>query len=260
MDSIEMNPDNALQTLVCTADSTDERRRRKKLLAATLRVIAKHGHGDGAAGHVSVRDAVLTDCMWMNPFGASFYSIGEDDLILLASDGRVLEGKGECQPSTAALHLEIQRSRPEVTAIAHAHTVFATAMSAAGTLLKPISIDACVFRNEQMLFDEFRYGEDMRDAAIRFASELGHRSVGVWRAHGIWSVGRTLESALWKLLAYERACQIQVYSSLIGPAKEIPAELAGIPGDIEVLAHLSGGSLYDSIRENAQDAQNLIYR
>ncbi|CAH2785906.1 MAG: hypothetical protein CBARDCOR_4015, partial [uncultured Caballeronia sp.] len=141
-----------------TADSAEERERRKELLIATLRVIANHAHADGVAGHVSVRDPILTDCMWMNPFGASFYSIRKDDLVLIAPDGKVLGGKGECQLSTAALHAEIQRSRPEVIGIGHAHTVFATAFSATGTLLKPISIDACVFRNEQMLFDEFRKG------------------------------------------------------------------------------------------------------
>lgn len=42
----------------------EERTYRKEHLAAVFRVLAKHGHGEGIAGHCSVRDPVQPDCFW----------------------------------------------------------------------------------------------------------------------------------------------------------------------------------------------------
>ena len=47
-----------------------------------------------------------------------------------------------------AIHSEIHRARPDVTAIAHAHTRSGRAWSATGRLLEPLSQDACAFYDD----------------------------------------------------------------------------------------------------------------
>ncbi len=45
----------------------EERLYRKQHLAAAFRVFAKFDYAEGVAGHISVRDPILTDHFWLNP-------------------------------------------------------------------------------------------------------------------------------------------------------------------------------------------------
>lgn len=45
----------------------EERLYRKQHLAAAYRIFAERGFDEGVAGHISVRDPILTDHFWLNP-------------------------------------------------------------------------------------------------------------------------------------------------------------------------------------------------
>lgn len=53
-------------------DKHEERTWVKQHMAACFRYWGKLGYGEGTAGHITVRDPVLTDHYWMNPFGMHF--------------------------------------------------------------------------------------------------------------------------------------------------------------------------------------------
>lgn len=53
-------------------DKHEERTWVKQHMAACFRYWGKMGFGEGTAGHITVRDPVLTDHYWMNPFGMHF--------------------------------------------------------------------------------------------------------------------------------------------------------------------------------------------
>lgn len=44
-------------------------------MAAAFRYWGKQGYGEGISGHITVKDPVLPDHYWMNPFGVHFSSI-----------------------------------------------------------------------------------------------------------------------------------------------------------------------------------------
>lgn len=44
-------------------------------MAAGFRYWGKVGYGEGISGHITVKDPVLKDHYWMNPFGVHFSSI-----------------------------------------------------------------------------------------------------------------------------------------------------------------------------------------
>lgn len=50
----------------------EERLYRKQHLAAAYRVFANCGYDEGVAGHISVRDPILTDHFWLNPLRRVF--------------------------------------------------------------------------------------------------------------------------------------------------------------------------------------------
>jgi hypothetical protein len=53
-------------------DKYEERTWLKQHMAGCFRYWGKMGFGEGTAGHITVRDSVLTDHYWMNPFGMHF--------------------------------------------------------------------------------------------------------------------------------------------------------------------------------------------
>ena len=53
---------------------------------------AERGFDEGVAGHISVRDPILTDHFWLNPLSQHFSQIKVSDLILVNEDGDVVVG------------------------------------------------------------------------------------------------------------------------------------------------------------------------
>ena len=53
-------------------DMYQERTWLKQHMAGCFRYWGKMGFGEGTAGHITVRDSVMPDHYWMNPFGMHF--------------------------------------------------------------------------------------------------------------------------------------------------------------------------------------------
>lgn len=53
-------------------DKHEERKWIKEHMAGSFRYWGKMGFGEGTAGHITVRDPVMPDHYWMNPFGMHF--------------------------------------------------------------------------------------------------------------------------------------------------------------------------------------------
>jgi hypothetical protein len=49
----------------------EEREYLKGRLAAAFRIMGARGFDEGVAGHITIRDPVEPDTMWINPFGTS---------------------------------------------------------------------------------------------------------------------------------------------------------------------------------------------
>lgn len=101
----------------------DERRHRKERLAGALRLFGRQGFEDGVSGHITVRDPQYTDCFWVNPFGVPFAHITVSDLVLVNSEGQVVEGGHHVNQAAFTVHSQVHAARPDVVAVAHCHSV-----------------------------------------------------------------------------------------------------------------------------------------
>lgn len=84
-----------------------ERQYRKQHLAAAFRVFADRGFDEGVAGHISVRDPILTDHFWLNPLSQHFATITVSDLELVNEDGQVVIGDEPINAAAFAIHSEV---------------------------------------------------------------------------------------------------------------------------------------------------------
>jgi len=195
----------------------EERQHRKQRLAAGFRLFGKFGFEEGVAGHITARDPERLDHFWVNPFGISFIHIKVTDLLLVDSDGTVVEGKGAVNTAAFAIHSTIHAARPDVVAAAHSHSVYGKAWSSLGRLLDPLTQDACAFYEDHALFDDFSgvvYGTDEAGALAR---ALGDKKALLLQHHGLLTVGETVDEAAFWLHLLERCCEAQLLVASLAP-------------------------------------------
>ncbi len=233
-----------------TRSVAGERLYRKQRLAAALRLFARMGFDEGAAGHITARDPEHPDRFWINPFGMHFGHVRVSDLLLVDADGSVRSGEGRVNPAGFTIHSQLHAARPDVVAAAHAHSVHGRAWSALARRLDPLTQDACAFYDDHDVFGEF--GGVVVDAGEgkRIAACLGGGKAVILRNHGLLTVGGSVQEAAWWFISMERACQVQLLAEAAGnplcvdpDVARATREIIGSPG----IGRLSFRPLYADI-------------
>ncbi|KAK7916914.1 arad-like aldolase/epimerase [Apiospora marii] len=197
----------------------DERTYRKQHLAAAFRVFADRGFDEGVAGHISVRDPILTDHFWLNPLSMHFSLIKVSDLILVDEDGLVVEGDEPINTAAFTIHSAIHRARPDANAACHAHSVHGKAFSVFGRELEMITQDSLRFYKSHAIYDSFGGVVVDRAEGDRIARALGpHNKAVILQNHGLLTVGQTVDEAAFWFLSLERTCQAQLLADAASAA------------------------------------------
>jgi ribulose-5-phosphate 4-epimerase/fuculose-1-phosphate aldolase len=205
----------------------DERQHRKQRLAGALRIFGRLGFGEGVAGHITARDPELTDHFWVNPFGMSFRHVRVSDLILVDHHGTVVHGRKPVNRAAFVIHAAVHAARPDVIAAAHAHSVHGKAFSSLGVPLDPITQDACAFFEDHVVVTEGGGAVVLEEEAGRaLAAGLGSHKAAIHQNHGLFTVGQSVDEAVWWFVTMERSCQAQLLAQAAGTPKLIPAEMA----------------------------------
>jgi len=98
--------------------------------------LVKHGLVIHTWGNVSGKDHE-TGLVVIKPSGVSYSSMKEEDMVVLGSDGNIVEGK--YKPSTdSPTHLFLYNAWPSLGGIVHTHSSYATAWAQAGKDIPPL--------------------------------------------------------------------------------------------------------------------------
>lgn len=204
----------------------EERRHRKQRLAAGFRLFARFGYDEGVAGHITVRDPDLKDHFWVNPFAMHFARICASDLVLVDGKGEVVEGNRPVNRAAFAIHSRVHAARPDVAAAAHAHSMYGKSWSTLGRLLDPLTQDACAFFEDHGLFDDYTGVVYATEEGERIAKALAEYKAVILRNHGLLTVGRTVDEAVWWFIAMDRTCHSQLLAEAAGKPVPIDRENA----------------------------------
>lgn len=210
----------------CSTTVEGERQHRKRQLAAAFRVFARYGFDEGIAGHISARDPELSDHFWVNPFNVHFSRITVGDLLLIDNKGRVVEGSRKTNKAAFSIHSAIHEARPEVIAVAHAHSIHGRAWSALGRSLDPIVQESCAFWSDHVVFEDYRGLVLDRSEGDLIARALGKARAAILRHHGFLTVGRSVEEAAWWFISMDRAAQMQILAESAGTPRLMADEEA----------------------------------
>ena len=205
----------------------EERLHRKQKLAGALRIFGRFGFGEGVAGHITVRDPEFPDHFWVNPFGLSFRHMTVSDLILVNHDGDVVYGSQPVNRAAFVIHSAIHSARPDIVAAAHSHSPYGKAFSSLGLPLAPLTQDACIFYGDHHVIAE-QGGAVVLDveAGRELAAKFPDGKAAIHQNHGLFTVGQTVDEAVFWFVTMERSCQAQLAAMAAGDPIEIRDEYA----------------------------------
>ncbi|OQV04212.1 Clas II Aldolase and Adducin domain-containing protein [Cladophialophora immunda] len=194
------------------ADKHEEREYLKGRLALAFRLFGKYGFDEGVAGHITLRDPVNPHTFWVNPFGRAFSQMRRRDLILIDHEGKVIDGGENRLLNTAAymIHAAVHEVRPDVLCAAHSHSLYGRTFCALGLPLDITTQDSCAFYNDLALYQSFRGVVLAKEEGQNIAQALGAKKAALLQNHGLLTVGRSIEEAIYWFVKLEKCCQTQL--------------------------------------------------
>lgn len=178
-------------------------------VAQAYRRLGEKGLITGSAGNVSLR---VGEVLLITPTGVPWEQLRAREIVALDLAGRV---QGQGFPSSEwRLHVAIYRARPEVRAVVHTHSPWATAVACAGRAL-PVLPD-----EGRMLFGEAIPVAEAAppgtwELARNAAAALGSGPAVLLARHGLVAAGESLSRAL---LFAEKAEEVARLFLLRSPA------------------------------------------
>jgi L-fuculose-phosphate aldolase len=197
----------------------------KETLIDAGRILENDGQGDYVLGHVTARLPDDPDRFLMKPATIGLEEMTRDNIITVDIEGEKVAGSMP-RHNEVFIHSEIMRARPDVQAVVHTHAPHAIAFASLGRPLLPVAHGGSLFCDGLPVFSETTdlIIDQPRGKAV--ARTLGRHDALLLLSHGIVTVGRTVEEAVFLALALEKACRMQLLVEACGGPKVMtdPAE------------------------------------
>ena len=198
----------------------------KRAVVDAARRMVELGLVTGASGNVSARlgRSDSGDLLAITPSGRRYEDVTQDDIAVVDFDIEPVEGA--LPPSSEALlHVAIYKTRPDVGAVLHTHSVFASVAAVAGVEeIPPITDEMVVSIGGAIRLSEYAF-PGTQGLADSVCEALSERNAALIRNHGAVGVGRDLDEALEVCALTERVAQVFVYASMLGQVEQLPQEV-----------------------------------
>jgi len=155
------------------------------------------------SGNISVRLPDRPDAFAITPSSESYLSMEADRIVIMTIDGEILQCPGDGKPSSEwRLHAELYRAKPQVKAIVHTHSPYATSFSVLRETIPLILIEMEPWLGGPVPLAEYAPTGSLQ-LGLNVARDIGNAGGCLMANHGSVAVGDTLN------LAYVRACYVE---------------------------------------------------
>ena len=183
----------------------------KKNIAEIIRVsneIYDKGLVSGKWGNISAR---FGDAVAITPTLKSLSNLNEEDIVLVNMEGEVLtNGKPS---SEVNMHLEIYKKRPDVKAIVHTHSPYATGFAFSDKKLKRMEGFGEI---KNPYLSSIEYKKPGTDELAKSASEgIGDEDVLLLKNHGVICVSDSLKEAMLLAVFVEETAKTQFVTLML---------------------------------------------
>ena len=158
----------------------------------------------GTFGNISIYNREL-DLFAITPSGFDYYKTSPADCVVLKPDGTIVEG--ERKPSSEVdLHRIFYQRRPDVNAVVHTHSVYATTLSCLGWKVPKLHYLVAYSGFEVPYIPYVQFGTyELAEAAYE---AMGENRACILGNHGLVSVGKDLPFTMDVAEQIEFCCQL----------------------------------------------------
>ena len=185
----------------------------KEIIEVSKEIYDK-GLVSGKSGNISVRFGDGT--VGITPTLKSLADLKEEDIVLVDFDGNNLS-KGK-PSSEVNMHLEIYRKRPDIKAIVHTHSPYATGFAFSDRKLKRLEGFGEI-KNPYLKYVDYEKPGSQK-LALKVGDAIAGEDTLILKNHGVVCVGENLKEA--KLLAVfiEESSKTQFISHMLNSAED----------------------------------------
>lgn len=194
----------------------------KRRVIAVAVEAEKEGLCRHKSGNFSMKDA-KTGYIVVTPTGIKREDLNEDAIIVVDSEGKVVENRSTYKPTSELLmHLVAYKARPDISAVVHTHAIFATVFAVQSKEIRPIVFEAFGYGGKLPIAKYGRPGT--MELANSIIDPLKQSDACLLEKHGALTVGNSIEDAYLKMQYVEDVARIYFYSLLLGKEPDVIPE------------------------------------
>ena len=161
-------------------------------------------------GNISCR---VGDKVLISVLGVPLDNLDQDgNVVVIDLKGNLLEGKAE--PSSEKLmHLKLYNTRDDVEAVIHTHSSYASAFGYLRKGIQPVNPESEYLLRKVPIVPPFMYGT--QELADSVAKHLKDNRAALLAGHGVITVGKDLEEALYIAELVEETAKINYFVSTL---------------------------------------------
>lgn len=163
---------------------------RQQIVDYGLKLLSS-GLTTGSGGNLSILSPD-DDLIAIGPSGIDYDQVSVEDVVIVDRDGQIVEGR--CKPSSElSFHLALYRARPELRAVVHTHSVYATTMACLHWEIPAVHYLVAFSGDKVPLAAYATFGSDA--LADNVVTGIGHYNAVLLANHGLVTVGTDIRSA-----------------------------------------------------------------
>jgi L-fuculose-phosphate aldolase len=220
-------------------------------IADAGRELERMGLVEGTSGNLSARDRA-GGTVAITPSSVEYPRIRPADVLLVDGDGNLEEGRH--QPSSElSMHLAVYRDRPDVGAVVHTHSRWATTWAVLGREIPAVHYVIASIGYSIRVAPYATFGTE--ELARNVVATLGADNAVLLASHGVLAMGADLRAAL------ENAVRVEFLAEVYWKASRIGAPVVLAPEEIDrvraqMAAKRAGGSIPERPAAAAEDARD----
>jgi L-fuculose-phosphate aldolase len=196
----------------------------RQQLLETMQRLDRLGMVSGSSGNASIKLPTADDqaqLYLVTPAAISYDVITAEQMVLVNHDLEIVENTALVPSSESLLHIAVYDQRPDVSAIIHTHSIYASVQAVKAEAIPPIIDEMTVYIGGQIEVSEYGF-PGTPELAQKSVEALGDRRAAIIRNHGMFAVADTLAEALRVAELVERVAEIYVHAKISGTIVPVP--------------------------------------
>jgi ribulose-5-phosphate 4-epimerase/fuculose-1-phosphate aldolase len=199
-------------------------------LAACYRIFAMLGWAEMIYNHITVRlpRSVAGDDkqFLINPFGLHYSEVTASNLIKIDLQGNKLsDSPYPINPAGFTVHSTLHNALEHAHCVMHTHTTSGIAVACTQSGLAQNNFYSAQLHG-RVAYHDFEGITIHGEEGPRLVKSMGDKPAVILRNHGLLTYGASLPQAFVLLWTLQRACDVQVMQSSLGPAIPVPESVA----------------------------------